>query len=93
MGAKSFIEPPERYVLNFRVSHAKDRGGFFEMIIFEILFDLFTAIPFLFFMAFMFNLLLYWRNPKYRRKLKWSCLAFGIISLLFTNYHYNALFK
>ena len=62
------------------------------MIIFEIFFDLITAVPFLALITFFSSVMFFWRKPESRRKLRWVCLILGIYNIFIIKLHYNAIF-
>lgn len=63
------------------------------MFLLEMLFDLFTAIPFWLSLTFIFCNLKFRRNNEHRKIYKRSCIALGTVNLFLIGVHYMAIFN
>ncbi len=63
------------------------------MFLLEMLFDLFTAIPFWLSLTFIFCNLKFRRNNEHRKIYKRSCIALGTVNLFLIGLHYMAIFN
>lgn len=63
------------------------------MFLLEILFDLFTAIPFWLLLAFILCIVKFCRKNEHQRIYKRWCIGLGIFNLFLLNIHYTAIFN
>ncbi len=62
------------------------------MFLLEILFDLFTAIPFWLLLVFIFCIAKFLCNNKHRKIYKRWCVVLGIVNFFLIGVHYTAIF-